>query len=407
VRLPIRARLTAWYVVLLAAIIVVLGAFVVLQFRADMEATIDRDLVRSWQPIAGDYADEGVEDFDDASRMVLPRGAVSQVFDSGGRLLATWGEPSPAGPIVAADTRADALAGRSRIVSVDLGAPRGSFRALAARFQRFGQRHVLVVAEPLREVQDSVGRVLVLMLLAVPAALGATAFGGWWLARKALLPIDRMTSKAERIRIDRLPERIAVPPAADEVGHLAVTLNAMLDRLQAGVAEQQRLVADASHELRTPLAVMRAELDVSLRRDELSPAERAVLESVREEVDRMSRTVNNLLTLAQVDEGRLELLTARTSLREAVEAAARPLEPLARAKKVRLSIEDADPGDVDADAQRLHEALTNLIDNAIKFTPSGGDVRVEPWRRDGEVGVTVTDSGPGIPADVRDRKSVV
>jgi two-component system, OmpR family, sensor kinase len=178
-----------------------------------------------------------------------------------------------------------------------------------------------------------------------------------------------------------------------------VTLNAMLDRIEEGGADKQRLVADASHELRTPLAVMRAELDVSLRGDELSSAERAVLESVREEVGRMTRTVANLLTLAQVDEGRLELLTADVALRDAIETVAGQLATLARAKDVRLEIRDGGAGVVRADPQRLHQVLANLVDNAIKYSRPGGEVRVGTWRRLSEVGVTVSDDGPGIPAE--------
>ena len=109
----------------------------------------------------------------------------------------------------------------------------------------------------------------------------------------------------------------------------------MLDRLERGVEEKHRLIADASHELRTPLAAMRAELDVSLMDDDLPPDAREVLESTREEVDRMSRIVDNLLTLARVDEGRLELLTTQVDLGEAIEAAVRPLRPLATAKGLR------------------------------------------------------------------------
>ncbi len=137
--------------------------------------------------------------------------------------------------------------------------------------RRAGREQVIVVAESLRHVDESVSKVLLLLLLALPAALAATAIGGWWLARKALRPVERMTSKAEEIGIDRLHERIAPPRTEDEIGHLALTLNAMLDRLERGVEEKHRLVADASHELRTPLAAMRAELDVSLMGDDLSP----------------------------------------------------------------------------------------------------------------------------------------
>jgi heavy metal sensor kinase len=285
------------------------------------------------------------------------------------------------------------------VTTVGLGADQ-DYRAIAMPAARAGQGDLVVVAESLHDDQDAIQRLVNLLLLAVPAALLATGLGGWWLARRALLPVQRMTKKAEQIGVDRLDERIAVPHVADEVGHLAVTLNAMLDRLEQGVRDKQRLIADASHELRTPLAVMRAELDVSLRGDALSPGSREVLESVREEVDRMSRTVDNLLTLAQVDEGRLKLLTAKVEMHDAVEAAVAPLRPLATAKGVRLDA-DGEMCATRADPQRVHQALTNFIENAIKFTPHGGVVRVASWRGRGEVGVTVTDNGPGLAADAR------
>jgi len=279
VRLPIRARLTVWYIAVLTAIIAVLGGFVLLQFRADMRAGIDRDVRHTWRPLARQYAAGGLQDFASYSSTVLPRDGADQVFDSGGRLLASWGDETDDSLIASPDARADALAGHTRVVTVHLGEERESFRAVIAPIDRLGQRHVFAVAEPFQPVEDSVQRVLTLLLFTVPVALAGAAAGGWWLARKALRPVERMTSKAEQIGIDRLGDRIAVPRGSDELAHLAVTLNAMLDRLQRGVAEKQRLVADASHDLRSPLAVMRAELDVSLRGD-VTPASRAVLESV-------------------------------------------------------------------------------------------------------------------------------
>jgi heavy metal sensor kinase len=404
VRLPIRVRLTAWYIAVLAAIIGVLGPFVVLQFRADMKAAVDRDVERMWRPLARQYAAAGLQDYASYSGTVLPRDGADQVFDSGGRLLASWGQAAAHDIVAPPEARADALAGRTRLVTVALGPGHEEYRALIAPIDRLGQRHVLAVAEPLQAVEDSVERVLALLLITVPAALAAASLAGWWLARKALRPVDRMTSKAEQIGIDRLDERIAVPSGADELAHLAVTLNAMLDRLEHGVAEKQRFVAHASHDLRTPLAVMRAELDVNLR-GSLDPSSRVVLESVREEVDRMSRTVDNLLTLAQADEGRLQLLTTRVALNDAIHAAIRPLQAAAAAKDLVLAADDGlvagDPIDVEADAYRLQQVLANLIENAIKYTPPGGEVRVSTWQRDGEVGVTVADTGPGISADAR------
>ncbi|HSD78076.1 MAG TPA: ATP-binding protein, partial [Solirubrobacteraceae bacterium] len=399
-KLPIRLRLTAWYVLLLAVILAGLGAFVVLQLRSDLRQAVDRDIQASLPHIQAGYREGGREDFVDESATALARsGSVAQVIDPTGSIVARYGDTRP-GPLAAAAVRARALAGPPVLVTVrpESGGP--PYRAVVARAGRAPAGRVIVVAESLASVQDSVRRVLVLLLLGGPAALAATALVGWWVARKALRPVERMASRADEIGIDRLDERVPVPPARDEIAHLAVTLNAMLERLERGVEEQHRLVADASHELRTPLTVMRAELDVSLHGDDLSPEAREVLESVREEVDRLIRTAENLLVLAQIDEGRLVLLPRQVRLADAIETAVRPLRPLADAKRVRLDI-DADGYEAAADPQRLNQVLTNFVENAIAFTPPGGAVRVTAWQSGDEVGVTVADDGPGIPAEAQ------
>ena len=398
-KLPIRVRLTAWYAVLLAIILTGLSTFLVLQLRADLEDTVEVEVRSGSLEIARAYQKEGAGDFRDASRTVLPHGSsAAQVVAPGGRVLVAFGEPVAARLLVSKESVARALAGERQTLTVKLGAHR--FRAAVVPVRRLGRDRVIVVAESLRHVDESVDQVLLLLLLGLPAALAATAVGGWWLARKALRPVERMTSKAEEIGIDRLHERIAPPRTEDEIGRLALTLNAMLDRLERGVEEKHRLIADASHELRTPLAAMRAELDVSLMDDDLSPPIREVLESTREEVDRMSRIVANLLTLARVDEGRLELLKTRVDLGAAIEEAVRPLQPLAAAKQLKLEVNGA-RCEADADPQRLNQALTNFIENAIKFSDPGGAVYISAWERNGEVGVTVKDTGPGIPPDAR------
>jgi heavy metal sensor kinase len=397
--LRIRVRLTAWYAVLLTAILVAIGTFLVLQLEADLQGRLDRDVRTNASSIGEGYTAEGDTGFLQVARAALPGlGAAAQVLDRSGRVLVSWGGADR--PLVPAHVRANALLGGAPVVSVTFNGRR--VRASVSSVRRLGRRQVLVVVESLHDVEAPARRVRVLLLLVGPVALAATALVGWWLARKALLPVARMTSEAEAIDVDRLHERIAVPRAADELAHLAVTLNAMLDRLEAGVIEKRRLVADASHELRSPLAVMRAELDVSLRGDRLPHEAREVLESAREEVDSMTRTVDNLLTLAQVDEGRLAILRTRVELLGASEAAARPLRPLAADKAIVLEV-DGEPCEAQADPQRLHHALTNLIENAIKFTPRGGEVRIFTWSSEQEVGVTVADDGPGIPQEARAR----
>jgi two-component system OmpR family sensor kinase len=398
VRLPIRVRLTAWYALLLAAVLVALGAFLVLRLRSDLRSTIDREVRTSSATIVANYSHEGIDGFSEISAAALPRsGSATQVLDPRGRVLVDYGGAVATHSMVPTAARIAALAGRPQLFEVQLGRTTRPFRVMATAAQQSGRRQLVVVAESLQEVNEAVKKVLVLLLIAVPAALAIAGLVGWWLLRRALLPVQRMTRKADQIGIDRLGERLTTPNPTDEIGLLAATLNAMLDRLEAGVETKRRLIADSSHELRTPLAVMRAELDVSLRRDDLTPAERAVLESVREEADRLRRSVDNLLTLAQSDEGRLELLFTDVDLREAIEAAVRPLRGLAAANRLQMSIA-GDPCLTTGDPERLRLALTNLIENAIKFTPPGGEITASCWRRGGKVGVTVTDTGTGIPA---------
>jgi two-component system sensor histidine kinase BaeS len=182
------------------------------------------------------------------------------------------------------------------------------------------------------------------------------------------------------------------PAVRDELWHLARTFNTMLDRIRDGVQDQRRLIADASHELRTPLSAMRAEIDVSLRADELSPAAARVLESAREEVDRLSRMVDDLLTLATADEeGGLELRLAVTDLADLGRAAADELG-------VHVELRGG-PAPVLADAQRLGRAIRNVIENAAEFSPPGGAITIEtaPGR------IAVTDEGPGIPPELREK----
>ena len=411
--MPIRARLTLWYAMLLAAIIAGLGGFLVVQLRADLQAVIDREVGARAGGVLGDYVeevksarsrDEAVREFRELCGSAAPgAGTAAQLIAPAGVILTSCGPADRPQPDVAPNVRQDTIAGRSRLVTVPATSGSGRWRAAVKPVDGpGGERGSVVVAESLQEVDDAVERVLVLLLLAGPAALVVTVLGGWWLARKALLPVERMTSRAREIGIERLHERIPVPRALDEIGQLALTLNAMLDRLERGIEEKHRLVADASHELRTPLAVMRAELDVTLRGDELPEAARKVLESAREEVDRMSRTVDNLLTLAQVDEGKLELLITPVQLHEAIELAARPLLALAAAKEVRIEVGGEAPP-VSADSQRIQQALTNFIENAIKFSRPGGEVRITAWSADAEVGVTVSDEGPGVPAEAAEQ----
>ena len=265
-----------------------------------------------------------------------------------------------------------------------------------------GTTRVILVGASTESADSSVRRLILVMLLTGPLALLAAGAGGWLLAQRALRPVAKMTSTASKIGIDALNERVAVPPGGDELAGLAVTLNSMLSRLESGVEAKRRLVADASHELQTPLAVMRTELDVSLASGTLPPEAVEVLESAREETDRMTRTVRNLLTLAHFDEGTLRLLRVPVDLHEIVSEAVSSLATLARERRVTISAE-GESAETCADPEYMRVVVINLLENAIKYSGPGRTATVTTSVDGDDALISVFDSGPGIPRDALPR----
>ena len=402
-RLPIRLRMTLWYAALLAIVVAAIGVFLVVRLRADLTDTVDRTLDPAAARIAAGYRVEGAPEFRDTAGTILAgERAAAQALSADGRVLVSYGDAVAKTPMLGRGERTAVLRGRVVTRTATLGPHDRKFRLAARGVDRHGRREVVVAAESLDPVSRSVRSALALLLLACPVALVATAAGGWWLARRSLRPIERMTTAAEAIGAQRLDERLAVPPTSDEVAHLARTLNTMLARIEQGMNEQRRFVADASHELRTPLAVMRAELDVSLRADGLKGPAREVLESAREEVQGMSRTVDDLLTLAGADEGRLALATEPVDLQASAGRVLEQVSALARRRDVTLTLAEGSAIAL-ADADRLDHALRNLVENAIEFSPPGGHVELAVTVTGGMATLKVADDGPGIAAEHREQ----
>jgi heavy metal sensor kinase len=403
VSLPIRARLTAWYVGLLALILLALGAFLVVRLRADLIRGVDRELdTRAAQISLGlqNGCEGEFQDVSDASLVGLPLGeSGAQVIAPDGSVIETTGDSVFERPLLTVEQTRRVMDGEQLRSTVTRGPDAESFRVLAIELGTRPCNGAMVVATSLDAVQSSNHHLVVLLLVTGPAVLAMAGVGGWLLARRALHPVARMTEQAGEIGGAGLDERIDVPGGADELQRLAVTLNGMLDRLERGVEEKRRFVADASHELRTPLAVMSSELDVSLRSSDLVPAARRVLSSTREEVQRMSAIVENLLTLARLDEGELTLLNERADLFEIVRASVSSVKTVADERDVRIEVL-GDPLLIHGDAQRLDQVVTNLVGNAVKYTEPGTSITVEVERLETEATCTVADRGPGIEADL-------
>jgi heavy metal sensor kinase len=403
-KLPIRLRLTLWYVVLLSLILVSAGGFLVLRLRTDLIRALDHTLQNSATEIAADFTpalgqtESEFRDVTDTSLAGLPRDAsAAQVVTPGGLITVSAGNGVGAGPMLPAGDLAAAAGGATIVRTTPLSGV--DYRVYAVAFDLGGRSNALVVATSLEQVEGATHQLILLLSVLIPFGIALAAIGGWWLAGKALRPVALMTEEAAAIETARPEDRIEVPSRMDELGRLAVTLNAMLDRIRSSVDQQRAFVSNASHELRTPLAIMRAEIDVSLAAPGLSEESHDTLTSAREETDRMRAIVEDLLLLARMDEGALEFASEPVELGALVTEAVQAITPLAADRRMELSMPVGQPTTVLGDVARLRQVVRNLLENAIKYSPPDGTIRVKIGGDGDHVNVVVANSGRGIPAE--------
>jgi heavy metal sensor kinase len=236
------------------------------------------------------------------------------------------------------------------------------------------------------------------LLLGFPIAVLLAGFGGYALARKALAPIDSMATQTKQISAERLGERLSIENPEDELGRLGIVFNEMLGRLQAAFDQLRRFTSDASHELRTPLTAIRSVGEVALQ-DQRSPAEyRDVIGSMLEEVDRLTRLAESLLALSRADAGHVQLQREEVPLLRLAEEASSVVEVLAEEKRQQIDIAGDANFLVSVDRLILRQAIVNLLDNAIKYSPQGSQILVRVQSGgDKQVFLDVIDQGPGIP----------
>jgi heavy metal sensor kinase len=244
--------------------------------------------------------------------------------------------------------------------------------------------------------------VLTILIAFFVGVVPAILVGGW-LAARALEPVDRMITEVREITDGRsLHRRLALPMTRDELSRLAETVNQMMTRLERSFAALRRFTADASHELKTPLTVVRAGVERAITRPGMPQEALVPLEETLQEVNRMTELLDSLLTLARADEGRAELHREQVDLREIIEEAGETGELLAEHAGVGMEIRlPPEPVVVAVDSSRVRQLALNLIENAVKYTPRGGQVSVELAGNDGRVTFTVADTGIGIaPGDL-------
>lgn len=261
-----------------------------------------------------------------------------------------------------------------------------------------GKAYTVQVAAPVDEALEAMERFRVILAFAAPLLLIAASAGGYWISRRALAPVDEISRAAQRISIENLSDRLQIPQTGDQLQRLSETLNDMLSRLEASVRRITQFTADASHELRAPVSLIRTTAEVAaLKRDRPANEYLEALDEIQEEAERTSQVVDSLMLLARTDSGKEMLDCVPVDACAIVRGAAEQGERLAQNHGVGFSIDLPHSSiPIQADAEALRRALLILMDNAAKYTPSGGSIRVSLAPRDGFAEASVSDTGIGI-----------
>ncbi len=393
----IRVRLTLWYVALLAVILVAfsIGLYLTLarNLREEMDITLSTEAERLTSSLDVEDGTPRLGEGPDNLRI----GTVAALYDgTGGRLLAyDPRQPLPAVP----EAVSQAVQGRRTFVTAPLS-DGTEWRILTIPIAENGfQIGILQVGRPVAEVDTTLRQLAVLLALAVPFTLLVASVGGLFLAGRALDPIDRITRAAAAIGAQDLSLRLNFRGSRDEVGRLAATFDRMLDRLDRAFRRQRQFTADASHELRTPLTMLASQIDVALERKRTPGEYQELLRSLRDDAARMTQLVSELLTLARADAGQQLLATEELELNELVRSVVETMQPLAVQSGVSLTWHAEAHVWVSGDQTRLTQLVINLVDNALRYTPSGGSVTLSVTADGGWADVRVEDTGVGIAAE--------
>ena len=388
-RIPIRLRLTAAFALAMVVVLAAAGLFVYLRLETDLNESVDSALearataVASSGQVSAGAAEEADEGF-------------AQLLSDDGRVV-----DSTAGagqPVLTRAALGRIAAEGETVTEQHVAGVEGTARVLARPAEGAG---VVAVGQSLEDRDETLANLAASFAVGGPVAVLAASLLGYLLAAAALRPVEAMRRRAAEISLDRAGEPLPLPPAQDEIRRLGQTLNEMLDRLRASYDRERRFVADASHELRTPVAVIKTEIEASLRAGDHDPQVREALVAAVEECDHLAQLAEDLLVLARTGEGELPVQPEDLPATQLVDAVRERFAQRAgeRGRTIRTDV----PGDlhVRADELRLRQALGNLVDNALRY--GEGDIVLRAHPADGGSELEVADSGPGFPPELAGR----
>jgi heavy metal sensor kinase len=395
----IRFRLTAWYSTVLALALAIFGVFTWFAVREILFHAVDETLAdrvegvrRFMENQIGALSVEEIRDEFKEHSVLGPGGDLFQVCDTAGVwLYRSASLENDAVPIhLPATVPAKGLVEDRHVAGTSL-------RFLSRSVTVLGKPYTIQVAAPTHELVEGLTGFKWALILLVPVVLLAATAGGWWMSRRALQPVDQVTATARSIGEQNLGKRLPVPNTEDELQRLSETLNQMLDRIEGAFHRVTQFTADASHELRTPVALIRTTSEIALRKHRSDAEYREALDEVHAESVRTTGLIENLLTLARADAGKETLDRTPVDLASLVLEVSGQAEKLAQQKGITLACQAPEGiAPISGDRDTLRRLFFILLDNAVKYTPPGGQIQVGINQSPEKVTVEVCDSGGGI-----------
>jgi heavy metal sensor kinase len=401
----IKVRLVVWYAAVMTAVFVLLGGLMYAGLKLYLEKSLSADQIRRAQQIAetllanvGKTGEAHVvgeinswfapETNDRFIRITRADGTVLYLSKSPRdlRFDAASVAPYRAGGGGRSWRTATAGEGRSLLIA-----------AVPCRSDE-GKTFVVEVGASLEPVAALLQRLIMLLALALAVMVLAATGGGFFLIKRALAPVERITSSAEHITLHNLSERLPIAQTGDELQRLSISLNNMIARLEDAFQHNRRFIADASHELRTPLTIMRGELESIVEQTKRAPEVQRTAASILEEVERLARIVEGLFAVSRLDAGEAQKEHVRFDLAELAASTAEQMCLLAEDKEISISTDFPRGVEIEGDHARMKQVVVNLLDNAIKYTPPGGKIRISVRAGGGKAILEVMDNGMGIPA---------
>jgi heavy metal sensor kinase len=398
----IRARLTVTYALVFVAL---LGAFGVVSYRVlknGLDDALSDELVNRAAALRGYLRftkDNATLSFnhDDPEEAYFIQISTRyyQIYEIGtGRLMAQ----SPELEILGLDLNPEEV--ESQVQGgpfSDVHTDHGDLRFRNEVIEQDGRTFLFQIGASMVPMQDALRRYFELMLWLIPLNLVIASIVGWWAAGRALLPVTRLAATARDIEVSDLTRRLPVTGSHDELDKLAQTFNETFSRLAHAIDEMRQFTASISHELRTPLAILRGEAEIALMQPTSNPEFRRVLSSQLEEFEKLTRMINQLLTLARAEAGEIPMGRGPVDLCPLVKSLADQITPIAEARQLHLTVQCEHESIVAAgDSGWLERVILNLLDNAMKFSRSGGMVKISVQTTDKTASIEVSDSGPGI-----------